>query len=122
MAQGFDISSHGSAACELNPPQVPLSYGQFEVSRGGSRSAGVSSQDLMFSALTTMRQQMMEDERNYCREEARRREEREEAEQRRREVRLDTEMRHADQQWQDLMLMMQMAISHTSYKRSYNLN
>ena len=56
MARGFDISSHGSAARELNPPNVPapLSRGQFEVSRRGVRSAGANSQDLMFTAWASM--------------------------------------------------------------------
>ena len=41
---------------------------------------------------------MMEDERNYRREEARGCEEREAAEQRRQKERMDAEMRRADQQ------------------------
>ena len=45
-------------ARELNPLQIPapLSYGQFEVSRTGSRSAGVASQELMNATIAGKRQ------------------------------------------------------------------
>ena len=119
MARQFDIVSQGSAARELNPPQVPapLSRGQFEVSRRGTRMNAQQAQVDLFGNWASMRQQMMDDERTFRREEALRRERREEEEQRRREERMDLEMRRREEERQeaaerrrDMMAMVQAAL------------
>jgi hypothetical protein len=110
MARQYDLISQGSAARELNPPMVPapLSRGQFEVARRGSRLNPLQAQNDLFGNWVAMRQQMMDDERAFRREEALRRERREEEEQRRREEeqrrrerREEEEMRRREQERQD---------------------
>ena len=53
--------AQGSAATELNPPQVPapLSRGQFEVSRRGARMNAQQTQVDLFGNWAAMRQQML---------------------------------------------------------------